>query len=106
MIKCHSPSCTSAKPALWEPQVLLWAVGQSQYEHQPAVISVNVVFCSDCCKRITVRDLMEPDVVKKIKQAFFSMRKAQPNFRDAKIMFINPDTLINVTKPMERVDRI
>jgi hypothetical protein len=94
--KCSLVRCTSGKPGLWEPIVLLWPERVSFLPAQPA--SINIIghaLCGECVARVTVRDVIPTyNEWDKIVKHFNEQKKAKPSFRTAKLTFMIPETRV------------
>ena len=94
MVKCCRRNCTSHKPGIWEPIVLLWPEGRDPRVWQPASINVlGKVVCDDCKPIVTIRDCI-PDEKSwlKIKYIFDAHSKVKPSLETAKVTFVVPDS--------------
>lgn len=92
--ECSSRECTSGKPGLWEPVILLWPEGANPKVWQPASANlIGIVVCDDCTKTTKVIHLI-PDLEhwKKITDVFAENGKIMPSLKTAKLTFVIPET--------------
>jgi hypothetical protein len=60
--RCHSPSCESGLPPIWQPVLVV----RKRPDDAPIWAPIEVRFCETCKKEMGVRDLMTDDIWRQI----------------------------------------
>jgi hypothetical protein len=92
--KCSFQNCTSGKPGLYEPIILLWPEKPSLFPSQPANVNcVGHALCTECIGKATPRDFI-PTLADWIKicRFFDDNKKVRPTLQNAKLTFMVPET--------------